>query len=237
VHFNARTPRLLPADGPNTGTELIIVEGDSAAAAVNAVREPRSQAVLAMQGKPLNALRASAGKVAGFALYTLLADTLGVAIVDAQSTKPAPAGPRPEAEPLSGCRYARVLLLFDADADGIHCGALMLMFFYRWMRPLLASGRIELIHPPMFELRFAQNAAAGRRQARNEPEAARLAGELRGAGIDPIHTYRYRGLGNIDPAVLRETCTAPATRAGRAVGLADARVVIDVWGAARQGAA
>ena len=120
--------------GPGSGAELIVVEGDSAAAAVTRVRDPRLQAVLPMQGKPLNAVRASRSRVLGHPFFGPLAMAVG-------------AGIEADCEPARS-RYDRLLVLTDPDADGIHCGFLVLLFFHRWLRPLLDDGRIELERPP-----------------------------------------------------------------------------------------
>ena len=93
------------AHGPGSGAELFVVEGDSAADAVSRVRDPAFQAVLPMQGKPLNARKASEKKVAGHPLFQALADAIGAGI-----------GARFDA---AACRYERILLLMDPDADGI----------------------------------------------------------------------------------------------------------------------
>lgn len=112
--------------GLGGGAELFIVEGDSAAGAVANLRNAQTQAVLPMQGKPLNALRTSGERVSEFSLFKQLVAALGVNLLD---TEPG------EASDLATLLFDRVLLLFDPDADGIHCGALMLMFF------IVGSGR------------------------------------------------------------------------------------------------
>jgi DNA gyrase subunit B len=121
-------------------SELFLVEGDSAAASVAAIRNPQTQAVLPMQGKPLNALKASPKKVQENALYKKLSEVLGVSMVDEMKQPSLDFDQR-----LNTLRYAKVILLFDPDADGIHCGALMQLFFYRWMRPLIEAGRVDIV--------------------------------------------------------------------------------------------
>jgi DNA gyrase subunit B len=129
------------AHGVDSGAELFLVEGDSAMTSACAVRDARFQAVLAMQGKPLNALKASADKVHKNLLYQRLSAALNVALIDESAQAGLSFEPR-----LANLRYAKVILLFDPDADGIHCSALMQMFFYKWMRPLLDDRRIEIAH-------------------------------------------------------------------------------------------
>lgn len=192
--------------------ELFVVEGDSAASAVTRVRDATSQAVLAMQGKPLNAVKATESKLAAHPLFTLLTDSLG-------------AGRGVAFDPTK-LRYARVLLLMDPDADGIHCGVLMLMFFHRWMRPLLDAGRVEIVRPPWGEVAAADGAPP--RYACSEEEFRSLADAVRARG--PATARRYRGLAAIDPTVLLATCVAPATRRTDRITTADAAAMIDVFG-------
>lgn len=194
------------AHGP--GSELFVVEGDSAADSVSRVRDAAFQAVLPMQGKPLNALKATERKVAGHPLYQALADAIGAGIGDRFD--------------LTACRYERILLLMDPDADGIHCGVLMLMFFQRWMPSLLDAGRVELVRPPWGEVLAA--GAASPTFAFSEPELQLLADGLRERGR--VVARRYRGLAAIDARVLAATCIVPASRRTSPVSAAQAAALI-----------
>lgn len=188
--------------------ELFLVEGDSAAAAVTRVRDVRLQAVLAMQGKPLNAARASRRKVLEHPFFGPLADAIGV-------------GFEGQCDPRRS-RYGRVLVLTDPDADGIHCGFLVLLFFHRFLRPLLDAGKVELVRPPWGEV-----VAAGELMlAFSEPELAALAGRVRDRGTASIR--RYRGLAALDAAVIRDTCVDPATRRTVGVSSADVAAMVEV---------
>lgn len=192
--------------GVDTGAELFVVEGESAAAAVVRVRDPEFQAVLPMQGKPLNALRATRDKVLAHPLFGPLIDAVGT-------------GLEPGFRDAS-LRYGRILLLMDPDADGIHCGVLLLMFFRRWMPRLIESGRIELVRPPWGEV-----AAAGRvHRAVSDPELSALANRFRDQGS--VTVRRYRGLAAIDADVIRDTCVAPATRRTTRVRPADVAAML-----------
>jgi DNA gyrase subunit B len=196
------------AHGPGSAAELFVVEGDSAADAVSRARDPAFQAVLPMQGKPLNALKASEKKVAGHPLFQALADAIGAGI-----------GSRFD---LAACRYERILLLMDPDADGIHCGVLMLMFFQRWMPALLDAGRIEIVRPPWGEVLAAGEAAP--QCAFSEPELQQLADSHRERGAAVAR--RYRGLAAIEPGVLAATCIAPASRRTSPISAAQAAAMI-----------
>jgi len=194
--------------GPGSGADLFVVEGDSAATAVERVRDPRVQAVFAMQGKPLNATRAPRGKVEAHPVFGPLTAALGTGFEAA-------CDPR-------RLRYDRVLLLTDPDADGIHCGFLVLLFFYRWMRPLLDAGRVEVVRPPWGEV-----VASGEIQfAFSEPELVALADRGRAAGA--ITVRRYRGLAAVESALLHETCVAAATRRTARVSPAEVASMIEL---------
>jgi DNA gyrase subunit B len=182
------------ATGPDSGAELFVVEGESAATAVARLRDAEHQAVVPMRGKPLNATRASERRVAGHAHYRALADAIGTDL-----------GSRFDA---TGLRFDRILLLMDPDADGIHCGVLVLMFLHRWMRPLVDAGRVEIVRPPWGEVALAGNGVA--HLAFSPDELVALADRLRVAGA--VTSRRYRGLAGIDARVLHATCIAPETR-------------------------
>ena len=201
--------------GPGSGAELFVVEGDSASLSVSGVRDARFQAVLPMQGKPLNASRATEKKVAGHALFAALTDALGVE--------------RGAGFDVASLRYDRVLILMDPDADGIHCGVLMLAFFHRWMRALLDGGHVEMVRPPWGELAVAGEAAP--RYAWSDAQFRSLAAELRDARI-AVTARRYRGLAGIDAPVLHATCVDPASRRTSRVTTAAAETMIGMFDAA-----
>ena len=194
--------------GPGSGAELFVVEGDSAAAAVFNVRDAARQAVIPMQGKPLNAVRASRTKVLAHPFFAPLLAALDVGIE-------------------AGCdprrlRYDRVLVLTDPDADGIHCGFLVLLFFHRWLRPLLDAGRVEVVRPPWGEV-----VVEGRTTlAFSEPELTLLADRAGEQGTRAVR--RFRGLAALEAAMLRETCIAAGTRRTTAVSAADVAAMIEV---------
>jgi DNA gyrase subunit B len=192
--------------------ELFVVEGESAALAVTRVRDATTQAVIAMQGKPLNAVRATEKKLAAHPLFTALTDSLGTG--------------RGNAFDLTKLRYARVLLLMDPDADGIHCGVLMLMFFYRWMRPLLDGGHVEIVRPPWGEVVPADGTPP--RHACSEAEFQALSDAVRARG--PATARRFRGLAAIEPQLLLAACIAPATRRTDRISTAEAAAMIEMFG-------
>jgi len=187
--------------GAGSGAELFLVEGDSAAAAVARVRDSRHQAVLPMQGKPLNVSRASPAKVAEHPFFGPLAAAIGFGFESHGEAHRS--------------RYERVLVLTDPDADGIHCGYLVLLFFERFMRPLLDTGRVGIVRPPWGEVVVAGELLL----AFSEPELAAVVDRHRSR--EGIAVRRYRGLAALDADLLRMTCVDPATRRIDAVSSAD----------------
>ena len=213
MYFKNTPIKLADSRTHGAGTELFIVEGDSAASAVTALRDGQFQAVLPMQGKPLNALKATATKVAAYPLFNALERSLGTG-ADEQFD-------------LNAMRFERIVLLFDPDADGIHSGALMLMYFYKCMRPLLEAGRIVMVHPPWLQLTIAGHAEP--LHVYSEAQGRDVAEKLRAQGI-AFQTLRYRGLAGIDRDVLTKTCIAPETRIARVMGVQDAEAAMAVFG-------
>jgi DNA gyrase/topoisomerase IV subunit B len=198
---------------PGAPAELILVEGDSAAEAVCAVRDPRLQAVLAMQGKPVNARRASRARVARSPWLAQIAALLG----DAPGT----------ALPLGDLRYERVVILMDPDADGIHAGALLQIFFHDCMPVLLEQRRILIVHAPWAEIR---RPGAPPLLSFHEREFRRQCEQLERAGT-AFERLRHRGVGTITPALLERHCVNPETRLAQALSLEDAALAVQVFAA------
>jgi DNA gyrase subunit B len=201
--------------GPAAGEsyrELLLVEGDSASRSVARVRDSRFQAVLPMQGKPMNAIKASDASVRKNQWLTALIDSLGAGWY---------------AEDLADLRYDRVLFLFDPDADGIHCGVLMLTFFDVYLRPLLDSNRVSLIKPPLFEIRAVGYCDC--LHAFSEDHLHKIQKALSEKGINHSH-HRYRGLASIDEKTLRENCVAPESRTAHLLQHSDAVEAQSIFG-------
>ena len=196
------------------GAELFIVEGDSASSTVARLRDERFQAVLPMQGKPLNAIKATPSKVGANPWFAALIDVIG-----------ADYG---ELFELPNVRYEKIILLMDPDADGIHCGALLLMFFRRWMQPLLESGHVWMARAPFATIISGE----AKVHARSETEYRAECEKLRAAGVVNVATNHYRGLAGMDLAVLAATCVEPATRVITQLKIADADAAIAVFGSA-----
>ena len=190
------TPKLVDCEQHGPDSELFIVEGDSAARTLVKVRNPLNQAVLPMQGKPMNALKADASDLHKNVQFGALLDAMRVDLHQPQ---------RPVEIP-----YQRIVLLFDPDADGIHGRTLMLLFFYRWLRKTLDDGRVFDAHAPQWVVRSAkmENAAF----ASTPQHLDKIRTYLADQGITDLKTKRFRGLGSVDVEILSSQCVDPSTR-------------------------
>jgi DNA gyrase subunit B len=200
--------------GIASGAELFIVEGDSASSSLMQLCDPQLQAVLPMQGKPLNAIKASVAKVLENPLLSALVDALGTGC-----------GADFNIEKL---RYQRVLLLMDPDADGIHCGALMLMFFHRFMPALLTGGHIHMLRPPVGEVSDTLTGEVS--YGFIEPEFLALCAAGQANNPASFNAQRYRGLAGIAPSKLAHFCINPKTRRSTVMRAEDALMAIEVFG-------
>ncbi|NND96210.1 MAG: DNA topoisomerase IV [Pirellulaceae bacterium] len=199
--------------GIGSGAELFLVEGDSASKAVARVRNQQHQAVLPMQGKPMNAIKASEKSITNNGLFQALVQCLGTGWADALD--------------LSQLRYDRIILLFDPDADGIHCGALMTMFFHRWMPSLLQSGRLFVVRPPLYEIRSQQYSDVI--HALNDDHYRRICSALDAKKIR-FQTQRFRGLASLGAKTLSATCLCNETRHIQPLRMEDAEAAIRIFG-------
>jgi DNA gyrase subunit B len=226
---------------PAEECELFLVEGESAAHSVAALRNQQTQAIFSMQGKPLNAHRATQDKVLQNKFFRGLANCINFPLADSSvrgAQQPNLFGIDravllPYSEQVGMVeqrRYSRVLMLFDPDADGIHIGALMMMFFVRWMRPLVDAGVIHIVRAPMFEVNYSDADGEVKHTMTYSPSHnQQVLDQLKERGMLAIKAQHFRGLGSINPETLRTTCLDPQQRHTNALTLALAEQAVAVF--------
>jgi len=186
--------KLADCSGANReGSELFIVEGDSAGGSAKQARNRKNQAILPLRGKILNVLGAAGNKMMQNQELNDLCQAMGVQI-----------GLKFDVNDL---RYDRIIIMTDADVDGAHIAALLMTFFYTQMRPLIDSGHLYLAAPPLYRL------TQGAKSVYASDEAERDEWLEKGLGArGKIEVSRFKGLGEMNPSQLKETTMNPASR-------------------------
>ncbi|HAX92181.1 MAG TPA: DNA topoisomerase IV subunit B [Rhodospirillaceae bacterium] len=174
-------------------TELFLVEGDSAGGSAKQARNRETQAILPLRGKILNVASASVDKLRGNQEIGDLALALGCGLGSSFD--------------VSKLRYERVIIMTDADVDGAHIASLLMTFFYREMPGLINNGKLFLAQPPLYRITQGNNTVYARDDAHKEEL---LETTFKGRG--KIDISRFKGLGEMMPAQLRETTMDPRSR-------------------------
>jgi len=180
--------------GPDS--ELIIVEGDSAAGPAKAGRNAEYMAILPLRGKVVNAGKATLKQVLDNAEAQALFTAIG-------------AGSGKDFD-LDAARYGRIVILCDADVDGSHIRCLLLTLIHEYMRPLLEAGRVYAAQPPLYSCRMGDTIYRAFSDGERDEITARLT--KGGRKAENLRWNRFKGLGEMNVEELAECALDPETR-------------------------
>jgi len=175
-------------------TELFLVEGDSAGGSAKQARDRYFQAIMPLRGKILNTWEVDGAQVLASQTIHDIAVAMGI---------------DPGSDDLSGLRYGKICILADADSDGLHIATLLCALFFRHFRPMVNQGHLYVAMPPLYRIDIGKEVFYALDDAEKQGILDRISAEKKRG---QVQIQRFKGLGEMNPAQLRETVMVPETR-------------------------